>query len=429
METVRIFALAGRRPRLRKRLDEAQQEAARVWTVCRDRPLAARQQRTRWPTRDDRQQATTGPFALHTQRVQMICQASLAHGETARELRQTTRKIRDPSQDKRSYPLLWPAQAVSVERGRIVLPLGRGRPSVRFQGALPAQSGGGQLVWREGDERPVSVPTLSAQDAPGTAQATLDLGEMHQAAVTPTTGAALLIAGRGLRSWKRRHTRALGHLAKKRQRCHNGSRRWRTLQRARRQMSARQTRQIRHLPHQGTRQVITFGQQHGGGSRCIGKPPGVRRRDSGRHHHQRLAQWEYGQARASLTSTAKTASSERFTGAQRGTASQCPVCGWQQQVKGRTWRCRNARCAFVGPRAVVGSVNRHPLAFGTRIDVPAHVTYQRPGPQRVQRRSKEPARVDSNRNVVGARTRATRRASARWDWRCFGERAAQPPLR
>ena len=92
METVRIFMLAGMRPRLQRRLYEAQQEAARVWTVCRDLHLVARQQHTRWPDRDDLQQATKGQFALHSQTVQMICHAYLANVNTARELRQTNRK-------------------------------------------------------------------------------------------------------------------------------------------------------------------------------------------------------------------------------------------------------------------------------------------------------------------------------------------------
>src|SRR5262249_48107197 len=52
-------------------------------------------------------------------------------------------------------------------------------------------------------------------------------------------------------------------------------------------------------------------------------------------------------------------------------------------VKGRQWHCRNPQCSFQGHRDVVGSVNMHPLAFGTKIAFPAHITYQRAGPVRV----------------------------------------------
>src|SRR5262249_37321310 len=73
METVPIYSLATLRPSLQKRLYKAQQEAARVWTVCRDRHLTARKHHIRWPDRQELQQATKGQFALHSQTVQMVC--------------------------------------------------------------------------------------------------------------------------------------------------------------------------------------------------------------------------------------------------------------------------------------------------------------------------------------------------------------------
>jgi putative transposase len=395
METVHIYPLLTLRPSLRRRLLAAQQEAARVWTACRDLHLAARQQHTRWPDREDLQQATKGGFALHSQTVQMICHQFLANVDAARELRKTNRKIRYPYKDQRFFPLYWPAQAVSVERRRIVLPMGRARPSLVFRLHLPEPVGSVQLVWKDGYELHVSVPVTPAETAPEPVQATVDLGEIHQAAVTTTTGAALVISGRGIRSLKRRHHMALGQLAKKRQRCTRGSRRWRKLQRARRQVSRRTRRQIRALRHQGTCKVISFCQQHQVGSLFIGNPDGVRRRNRGRHHNQRLAGWEYGRDIAYLRYKAKATGIMSFTGSERGTSSQCPVCGWKHKVMGRVWRCRNPQCAFVGHRDVVGSVNMHPLAFGTKIAFPARITYQRAGPARVLARSEQPCQVVS----------------------------------
>ena len=120
-----------------------------------------------------------------------------------------------------------------------------------------------------------------------------------------------------------------------------------------------------------------------------------------------MAQWEYGQDIAYLSYKSKQARIESFTGPERGTSSQCPVCGWKQKVRGRVWRCHNPQCAFQGHRDVVGSVNMHPLAFGSKIPFPAQVTYRRPGPTRVHRRNEQPPVVVSSRNVVVARTRAT----------------------
>jgi putative transposase len=387
MEMVRIYPLPNLSPSLGRHLYQAQQGAARVWTVCRDRHLAARQQHTRWPDRDDLQHATTGRFALYSQTIQMICHQFLANVDATRELRKTNRKIRYPYKDKRFFPLYWPAQAVSVERGRVVLPMGRGHRSLVFKLDLPESMGSVKLVWKDGYELHVSVPVTPAETAPRPVQATVDLGEIHQAAVTTTTGAALVVSGRGIRSLKRRHHMALGQIAGKRKRCTRGSRRWRKLQATRRRVSARKRRQIRALRHQGTRKVLTFCQQHQVGSLFIGNPDGVRQRNRGRHHNQRMAGWEYGRDITYLSYKSKAASIESFTGSERGTSSQCPVCGWKQKVKGRVWRCRNPICGFVGHRDVVGSVNMHPLAFGNTITFPAQITYQRAGPVRVLARS------------------------------------------
>ena len=112
-----------------------------------------------------------GSFALHSQTVQMVCHQFLANVDTARELRQTNRKIRYPYKDKRFFPLSWPAQAVSVERGRIILPMGRGRSSLVLHLKLPEQMGGCKLVWKDGYELHVSVPVSPAAPPPGQVQA------------------------------------------------------------------------------------------------------------------------------------------------------------------------------------------------------------------------------------------------------------------
>lgn len=127
---------------------------------------------------------------------------------------------------------------------------------------------------------------------------------------------------------------ALGQLAKKRKRCQKGSRRYRKLQAARRKVSARKRRQIRDLRHKGTRTVVAFCEEQGVSALFIGNPTGVRQKDSGRHHHQRMSQWEYGQDMAYLAYKAKAADIKSFTGSEQGASCQCPVCGCKQKVKG-----------------------------------------------------------------------------------------------
>ncbi|MBO0796318.1 MAG: hypothetical protein J2P36_35960 [Ktedonobacteraceae bacterium] len=147
---------------------------------------AARLGHTWWPGRDALQKATKGgQFALHSQSVQMVVGAFLAAIKTTRELRQKhpQMQMKYPWRTKRFYPVKWPAQAVCKERGRVVLPMGKGCPSLVLPVALPEKSGACSLIWNHGFELHVCVEVPPAEESPGTVQATVDLGEIHLAAV------------------------------------------------------------------------------------------------------------------------------------------------------------------------------------------------------------------------------------------------------
>ena len=71
--------------------------------------------------------------------------------------------------------------AVSKERGRVVLPIGRGRAPIVLPLDLPEHSGACTLVWNRGFELHVCIEVPQAKHAPGTNRATVDLGEIHPA--------------------------------------------------------------------------------------------------------------------------------------------------------------------------------------------------------------------------------------------------------
>ncbi len=354
--------------------------------------------------------------------------------ETVRIIRLEPLRPRESEQDHRTEP---------CHRGRILLPMGRGRPPLIFHldtTSLPEQVGGCQLVWKDGYELHLLVPCelrAGAVTSHGPVQgsmkesghvpvrAAVDLGEIHQAAVSTTTGQAILISGRGIRSLKRRQNMLLGQLARKRPRCQRGSRRWRKLQAARQQQSRRIERQVRDLRHKGTRKVIAFCQQHRVGTLFIGNPHGVRNRPTGRHHHQRMSQWEYGKDIRYLKEKAQRAGITSFTGSERGTSSQCPACRWSQKTpKGREWVCRHPECGFVGHRDVVGSTNMHALAYGQPISFPVQITYRRADPVRVGGRDKQPISVGGSASEPVRRSRPDTGHPSQ-DGCCRGELADQ----
>ncbi len=389
METVHIYRLQPNK-KMFAVLRDAQMEAAKVWNLCGEIHRQARMNHSKWPGRNELQKATKGQFALHSQSVQMVVHAFLANVDTTRKLRQThpQMKMKYPWREKRFYSVKWPAQKVRRENGRVVLPMGKGRASLLLPLALPEKSGACSLVWNNGFELHVCVETQEAEEAPGSVHATVDLGEIHLATVSTNTGKAMIVTGRGIRSLKRQRSKQLGKLAKKQSRCKAHSRRWRKLQRAKNKIKARTERRIRDLRHKATRKVITFCQEHEVGSLFIGNPHGVRNRDSGRHHNQRMSLWEYGKDIDYLTHKSKQACIMSFTGSERGTSSQCPVCKHKHKPKGRNWACR--KCGFTGHRDIVGSVNMHKLAFREQVSFPRSVTYLRPSLSRRSRRADTP---------------------------------------
>jgi putative transposase len=253
------------------------------------------------------QKVTKGRFALHSQSVQMVVHAFLANVETTRQLRKTSphMKMRYPYKEKRFYPVMWPAQAVSREQGRVVLPMGKGRKSLVLPLDLPETSRSCTLVWQNGYELHVCVEIPQADNAPGHVHATVDLGEIHLAAVTTNTGKAMIVTGRGIRSLKRQRNQQLGKIAKKQARCQKYSRRWKKFQRAKNKHCRRAERRIRNQRHQATRKVLNFCVENEVGSLFIGNPHGVRTRNNGKHHNQRMALWEYGKDIDYLTHKSK----------------------------------------------------------------------------------------------------------------------------
>lgn len=357
-------------------------EAARVWNECQEAHKAARLTHAKWPGRDTLQKATKGRFGLHSQSVQMVVAAFLANIDTTRQLRQShpQMKMKYPWRTKRFYPVKWSAQTVSKERGRVVLPMGRGRPSLVLPIDLPENSGACSLVWNHGFELHVCLEVPRAEVSPGTIQATADLGEIHLAAVTTSTGSAMIVTGRGIRSLKHQRSKQLGQIAKKQARCKKGSRRWKKLQHAKNKQCRRAERRIRDLRHKATRKVIDFCVEQQVGTLFIGNPHGVRNKNTGRHHNQRMALWEYGKDIDYLTHKASIAHIMSFTGSERGTSSRCPGCGHKHKPKDRNWVCR--KCQFSGHRDLVGSVNMHKQAYGSQVEFPRSFTYLRPGVSR-----------------------------------------------
>src|SRR5260370_37121985 len=220
MQSIRIYRLKDLDRRTRERLKVAQMEAAGVWMDCAEWHRQARAEQRHWPHRDELQRRTKGgQYALHSQSIQMVCHQFLATVDTIQQLRQSNLRHRYPYHPKKYMTVEWPAQAVCHQGKRLILPMGRGRKSFSFHlSDLPEQIGAVSLVWNGGYELhivvPISPPAPAVVPSAQPVQASVDLGEIHQAAVTTSTGKALIVTGRGMRRIKRQHNKTLGQLSR-----------------------------------------------------------------------------------------------------------------------------------------------------------------------------------------------------------------------
>lgn len=386
MKTVRIYRLKNLPDALFRRIMDGMAESARVWNLCMEMHRSARSERSPWPGKNEFHKATKGVFELYSQSVQQVFRAFAASIASTNKRRADGDETAEyPHKEKYLYPLMWPSQNICVERGsgrvRLVLPMGRGRPSVVLKlRELPDDIGAVRLVWDNGLELHVQTETPSAETSAGRegTRACVDLGEIHLAAVATNEGDALVVSGRGIRAIKRRNNMANAEINRLQSRCKKGSRRWKKLAAARRKLNGRAKRRTRDARHKATRAVVDFCVDKGVNTLFVGNPDGVRKNPKGKKFNQKLSQWEYGKDKQYLKEKAARAAIECFTGSERYTSSTCPACGCRRRPKGRRWEC--PECGFSGHRDVVGAVNMHAFTFGEKAPFPEddRITYLRP---------------------------------------------------
>ncbi|WP_371832242.1 zinc ribbon domain-containing protein [Paracoccus benzoatiresistens] len=78
-----------------------------------------------------------------------------------------------------------------------------------------------------------------------------------------------------------------------------------------------------------------------------------------------------------LSGKATSAGIRSSDGDEREASTPCPECRCRRKVRGSDWRCPD--CCFTGHRDVIGAVNMHRLAFGTKVTVPRRSDGTAPG--------------------------------------------------
>jgi putative transposase len=264
---------------------------------------------------------------------------------------------RYPHRRKRFFTVTWKPLGINHEGQILKLSNGRGREPLSLN--LPERLSSSviklvQLVWHRNQYwLHVTIEKSALQKVQGNVTAAIDPGEIH--AMTITIGEeALVVSGRLLRSLHRLRNKVLRRFQKAISRSKRGSNRRKKLLAAKYRFLNNIERRIEHTMHTISVIVSKWCLNRNVKTVYIGNPDGVRKKDCGRKHNQRMSQWAFGKLQDLLEYKLKRIGIKLMPVEERGTTGTCPECGEYARQTGRTYKC--GKCGFTGPhRDVVGA--------------------------------------------------------------------------
>jgi len=405
----------------RAEADVLNHESGRVFTNVLVRHYRVFRRSDHWlsPGAGERLEDSLGPSTLHAHSRDGAQQGFYHACRTTRAARQAGfPETRYPHRRKWYRTTIWKRTGIRLADGTLLLARARGLPPVRVH--LPSSLAHLPLgAWRElrlvydqAARRHVWHAVIEdgrvSQATTATGVAGVDLGEVHPAAVTDGTHAAV-ISCRALRSSVQYTHKRLATLRAKQDDRTKGSSRWKRLQRRKNRFLAQQKRRERDLLHKASRAVVTWAQDHQVGTLAVGD---VRDVGDGKrlppNQQQKISSWSHGTIRRYLGyKAAAVGIAVDDTVPEAYTSQTCPGCGARGKPKGRVYTCR--ACGFRGARDVVGAasiLSRFRYRQVGRIVPPPRTMYPRPF---VRERSS--SRLDPADLARGRRSRVPREAA------------------
>ena len=329
------------------------QESARLWTRLIRLHAYIRRRQWKWPSYNDLARWSKGKFpALHSGSVQQICKEFIEAVDSTRQKRLNgDAEAKYPWKTKQRYRgVAFTNQAPRIRGRRMLLPCGRIEGKRAYLSVtlpkkfLPPgklseirlEFSKLSLVYKVGDEAESEAPEVVAID-PGV-----------NTLLAATDGVRVVqVSGRAVKSMIQYRNKALAEIVQRQSFHKKGSKRWKRLQRAKRNMLACQRRKVRDTAHKATRAIANAFPGH---RVIMGKPFNDAARKLRRTNAQTVSQAVNGMIARYLDY--KMAGCEQDD--EYYTSQTCPVCGERRKC-GRIYSCKS--CGLRAPRDAVGCVN------------------------------------------------------------------------
>jgi putative transposase len=273
---------------------------------------------------------------------------------------------RYPHKRKRYRTTVWKGSGIRLQGTTLLLSRARGLDPIQVSLPQSLRSlsiddfAEARLVYNKSSRRYewhlVIDDGAAPAEAPGTAVAAVDLGEVHPATLTDGEEACV-ISCRELRAVVQNTHRCLARFQAKQSRHKKGSRRWARLQRKKNRLLAKQQKRRRDLEHKASREVVAWAVEHQIGTLAIGD---VRSVGAGKRLHsksqQKVSGWSHGRMRDYIGYKAKAAGIQVNDKIDEAHTSQtCACCGSRHKPRGRVYTCPT--CGSTAHRDVQGAAN------------------------------------------------------------------------
>ncbi|MGM7634931.1 RNA-guided endonuclease InsQ/TnpB family protein [Bacillus sp. Hm123] len=325
----------------------------------------------KWINKSDLQAELKGLYSLHSQTIQAVCHKFLRAREGVRQARKTNKSIRYPYKEKFVFHPKWVDKSFVLEGRKLILSLGRWQGKQQTPLVLKLSSVPNGLVkevelvydgrWHACLSYEDGINPVSIQDGH---TAAIDPGEIHTIAAVSTSGQALVISGRKMRSIHRLRNKKVRELQILMSRCQKGSRKWRQYNRAKKYILSKSERQLGDLLHKTTRAFVNWCVEQKVGHVALGDVEGVQRHTSKRNKkrkrlrskqmNQKLSNWSFGKLAKQLVYKLEAAGVSLSKENEAYTTQACPACGKRNKVRSRNYQCS---CGYERHRDVHGAGN------------------------------------------------------------------------
>lgn len=349
-------------------------KSAEVWNRCVTLDKEKQERSGTFLSMKELQKAIKGFGDLHAKGVCHVFMkylaARVAMCKSINVKHENSTKVKLPYREKKYFPTGWDYQSIQVDYDKGVIKLSKKigideigkryrQPSVICRAkTIPHGIKEIELVYRNGLKLAIKyvepdIQTVIQSDN----SAAIDMGEIHSIASVDSTGHAVIITGRKLRSIKRLRDKEQGNLRSLMSRCTKGSRQYRKYNRALYRLKYKAEKQIMDAVHKITKLYLDFCLKNEVSTVYYGDLDSCTRNTAkrvGKHNGQKLNEWSHGLITLQLHNKLERYGIKLVKVPEYYTSKKCLSCGIHNSPTGRNYNCG---CGYTQHRDLVGAMN------------------------------------------------------------------------